>query len=70
MVGHKKVKNGGPVWAAPNEVSGRVSAACELTCTGPGGEVLPSPLSACARAVSPRPAVGVCRLTAANPQLV
>ena len=60
---------------APNECSGGVSTVCELACTGQGGEALPSPLRdplflTCARAVSPRPAFGVCRLTAATPHLV
>ena len=56
-------------------VPGGVSTVCELACTGQGGEALPSPLRdplflTCARAVSPRPAFGVCRLTAATPHLV
>ena len=54
---------------------GGVSTVCELACTGQGGEALPSPLRdplflTCARAVSPRPAFGVCCLTAATPHLV
>ena len=49
--------------------------ACELACAGQGREALPSPLRdplflPCARAVSPRPAFGVCRLMAATPHLV
>ena len=59
---------------APDECPGGVSTLCELACAGQGGEALPSPLHplflTCARAVSPRPAFGVCRLTAATPQLV
>ena len=56
-------------------VPGGVNTVCELACTGQGGEALPSPLRnplflTCARAVSPRPAFGVCRLTAATPHLV
>ena len=56
-------------------VPGGVSTVCELACTGQGGEALPSPLRdplflTCPRAVSPRPAFGVCRLTAATPHLV
>ena len=56
-------------------VPGGVSTVCELACTGQGGEALPSPLRdplflTCARAVSPRPAFGVCRLTSATPHLV
>ena len=43
----------------PMSVPGGVSTVCELACTGPGGEALPSPLRdplflTCARAVSQR----------------
>ena len=59
----------------PMSVCGGVSTLCELACTGQGGEALPSPLRdplflTCARAVSPRPAFGVCRFIAATPHVV
>ena len=66
-----EVQYGRPSMTFPGELN----TACELTCAGEGGEALPSPLGdplflPCARAVSPRPTFGVCRLTAATPQLV
>ena len=68
---YKRFRYGRP----PLSVPGGVSTVCELACTGQGGEALPSPLRdplflTCARAVSPRPAFGVLRLTAATPHLV
>ena len=54
---------------------GGVNADFDSTSCGEGGEALPSPLRdplflPCTWSASPRPAFGVCRLTAATPLLV